>query len=77
MKKTISYTNRRTHCLVEAGRAEEILSQLQDDIRNAKTPLDYDDLIDKFPRGGIFSLLNAHPEHLPRGIVLFTYCYYF
>uniref|UniRef100_T1HC17 PPR_long domain-containing protein n=1 Tax=Rhodnius prolixus TaxID=13249 RepID=T1HC17_RHOPR len=66
MKKTISYTNRRTHCLVEAGRAEEILSQLQDDIRNAKTPLDYDDLIDKFPRGGIFSLLNAHPEHLPR-----------
>ncbi|KAK9507866.1 hypothetical protein O3M35_007637 [Rhynocoris fuscipes] len=66
MRKLVSFVNRRAHCMVEAGRSEEVLDKLVEDVKNAKTPEQFNALAELFPRGGLFPILNAHPEYLPR-----------
>ena len=62
-----SYNNRKVHCMVEAGRSEEVLYSLESQIKAATTPEEIQLVKEEFPRGGIFSVLEYSSEHLSRG----------
>ncbi|XP_014249256.1 leucine-rich PPR motif-containing protein, mitochondrial [Cimex lectularius] len=66
VKKRISFVNRQTHCMVEAGRGEEMLNQLLNAISSANTAEELENCANNFPRGGIHSVLQVMPELLPK-----------
>lgn len=68
--------------MVEAGKADELLSELENRIKSANTEEEIQAARDEFPRGGIFSLLNNSCDYFDRGMFLLFPCtfsnsYYF
>ncbi|KAL7740091.1 hypothetical protein ACLKA6_000881 [Drosophila palustris] len=61
-KRLVSFDNRYCHAYIVAGKAEQYLKQLSNDIEAAKTPEDAAKLSEKFPRGGAVGILEKHPE---------------
>lgn len=61
-KRLVSFDNRYCHAYIVAGKAEQFLKQLTNDIEAAKTPEDAAKLSEKFPRGGAVGILDKHPE---------------
>lgn len=62
MKKIISFDNRICHANIVAGKSEEYLKQLEENLVNAKTDEDLKMVQEKFPRGGAIGILELHPE---------------
>lgn len=61
-KKLISFDNRLCHAFVTAGKSEQYLDKLEQDIDNAKTDEDRAILAEKFPRGGAVGILEHQPH---------------
>ncbi|KAH8419302.1 hypothetical protein KR222_004215, partial [Zaprionus bogoriensis] len=61
-KRVVSFDNRYCHAYIVAGKVEQFLKQLDDEISAAKTPEDATKLAEKFPRGGAVGILSKHPE---------------
>jgi hypothetical protein len=64
LKKMTSFGNRHAHCMVVAGRAKELLKSWRSQIEAANTPEEINELSQRFPRGGAFSLFSEAPELL-------------
>lgn len=63
----VSYSNRYTHCMVEAGRAADAIEELKNAAEKANTPEEISAALELFPRGGIFSVFSTAPELIPQG----------
>lgn len=61
-KRLVSFDNRLCHAYVEAGKTEEYLRGLNDQMNAAKTDDERQAVADKFPRGGAIGILEKHPE---------------
>ncbi|CAH1403829.1 unnamed protein product [Nezara viridula] len=59
VKKMTSFSNRIAHCMTEAGRAEELLADLESKLKAATSEDELKTLQKEFPRGGIFSILDT------------------
>lgn len=62
MKKIVSFDNRICHANIVAGKSEQYLKQLEDNLVNAKTDEELKIVQEKFPRGGAVGILELHPE---------------
>lgn len=62
VKKVVSYDNRLCHANIIAGKTEDYLQNLENDIDNAKTEKDLEEIAGKFPRGGAVGILEGSPE---------------
>lgn len=62
MKKIVSFDNRICHANIVAGKAEQYLKQLEDNLTNAKNDEELKIVQEKFPRGGAIGILELHPE---------------
>ncbi|KAK9870349.1 hypothetical protein WA026_006434 [Henosepilachna vigintioctopunctata] len=65
-KKIISYDNRLCHATIIAGKAEEYLNNLENEITVANSKEELKNADDKFPRGGAYGILDLHPELLEK-----------
>uniref|UniRef100_A0A1B0ABF4 PROP1-like PPR domain-containing protein n=1 Tax=Glossina pallidipes TaxID=7398 RepID=A0A1B0ABF4_GLOPL len=65
-KRKISFDNRYCNAITAAGKTEEYLKILSDQLANAKTPEEIAKFAAKFPRGGALGMLEKHPEVLPQ-----------
>lgn len=63
VKKMISFDNKLCHTYLMSGQIEQYLQNQELAIDNAKES-EVSMLADKFPRGGAFGILEAHPEHV-------------
>lgn len=63
-KRLVSFDNRYCHAYIVAGKVEEFLRQLSQEIEEAKTPEEAAVLAAKFPRGGAVGILDKHPEQV-------------
>lgn len=61
-KKLVSFDNRLCHAYVAAGRTEEYLRGLSEQLDAAETPEQRQSVHDRFPRGGAVGILEKHPE---------------
>lgn len=66
LRRLTSFSNRLTHCMVQAGRVNDVLEKLESEITSAKTAEELNMVQEEFPRGGIYSVLESSPESLPR-----------
>uniref|UniRef100_A0A0K8SN95 Leucine-rich PPR motif-containing protein, mitochondrial n=1 Tax=Lygus hesperus TaxID=30085 RepID=A0A0K8SN95_LYGHE len=66
LKRMVSYSNRYTHCMVEAGMAAKVISEYKEAMEKASTPEEIERVGESFPRGGIFSVFSTNPELLPQ-----------
>lgn len=66
LKRMVSYNNRYAHCMVEAGRGDELVEGLRQSVLAAKTPEEIEALSEDFPRGGIYSVFEDNPELIPK-----------
>lgn len=62
MKKMVSFDNRICHANIVAGKCEQYLKQLEDNLTNAKNDEELKIVQEKFPRGGAIGILELHPE---------------
>lgn len=62
IKKLISFDNRYCHANIVAGKVEDYLKQLENNIVNAKTEEEIKEAGEKFPRGGAVGILETFPE---------------
>lgn len=60
-KKVLSFDNRICHANLVAGKAEDYLTLLENEITNAK-PNEVAALAEKFPRGGVLGIMEKHPD---------------
>lgn len=65
-KRKISFDNRYCNANITAGKSEQYLKELIEELANAKTPDEVAKLAAKFPRGGSLGILEKHPELLPQ-----------
>lgn len=63
VKKMISFDNKLCHAYLVSGQIEQYLQNQEQAIDNASES-EASVLGDKFPRGGAFGILEAHPEHV-------------
>lgn len=63
-KRLVSFDNRYCHAYIVAGKVEQFLKRLSQEIEAAKTPEEAAVLAAKFPRGGAVGILDKHPEHV-------------
>lgn len=63
-KRLVSFDNRYCHAYIVAGKVEQFLKQLSQEIEAAKTPEEAAVLAAKFPRGGAVGILDKHPEYV-------------
>lgn len=61
-KKLISFDNRLCHAFVTAGKSEQYLDKLEQEIDNAKTDEERAIVAEKFPRGGAIGILEQQPH---------------
>ncbi|KAF6210429.1 hypothetical protein GE061_013535 [Apolygus lucorum] len=66
LKKMVSYSNRYTHCMVEAGLGAKVINEFKEAMEKASTPEEIVRVGESFPRGGIFSVFGTNPELLPQ-----------
>lgn len=64
-KKLLSFDNRVCNANMIAGRTEEYLNKLEEDIINASDD-EVDAVYQRFPRGGAFGILDKYPEFLQK-----------
>lgn len=60
-KKMLSFDNRICHANLIAGKAEDYLKTLENEVDNAQEG-ELAALAEKFPRGGVLGILEKHPE---------------
>ena len=60
----ISFSNRHAHCMVVAGRTNELLKSWRTSIESVNTDEEIENLMKVFPRGGAFSVFSAAPEKI-------------
>lgn len=65
LKKLVSFDNKMCHANLVAGKSEEYLQKLEEDIDKAQEA-DLTILSEKFPRGGAVGILEKHPELLDK-----------
>ncbi|CAD6999056.1 leucine-rich PPR motif-containing protein, mitochondrial [Ceratitis capitata] len=63
-KKIVSFDNRFCHSNIVAGKTDQYLQSLYDQISAVKTPEEAAKLADKFPRGGALGILQQNPQSL-------------
>lgn len=61
-KKLVSFDNRMCHAYEAAGKSEEYLRILSEQMDAAQTPEQRQEVQEKFPRGGAVGILEKHPE---------------
>ncbi|KAF5285354.1 hypothetical protein FQA39_LY04453 [Lamprigera yunnana] len=61
-KKLLSFDNRICHANLVAGKAEEYLNRLDEEVSNARSSDEVAVLAEKFPRGGVLGIMEKHPE---------------
>lgn len=71
-KKLISFDNKLCHAYLVSGQIETYLKIVENDIDKANDS-NIQILGERFPRGGAFGILEAHPEHIDK-CKYFTYC---
>ncbi|XP_054742086.1 leucine-rich PPR motif-containing protein, mitochondrial [Anastrepha obliqua] len=64
-KKIVSFDNRFCHANIIAGKTDQYLQSIYEQIAAAKTPEEAAKLADHFPRGGALGILQQNPETLP------------
>lgn len=69
-KKLLSFDNRLCNANVIAGKAEEYLNRLEEEITNAKDD-EVEALYQQFPRGGAYGILDKCPELLEKCKLVF------
>lgn len=62
LKKQLSFDNRLCHAYIAAGKVEQYLSGLEQELAQAKTDEEVQRVGEKFPRGGAVGILESHPE---------------
>lgn len=64
LRRIVSYDNKLTTCMNFAGEGKKVLDELEKNIDEAKTPEEVDAAAERFPRGGIYGILETSPDLL-------------
>ncbi|XP_066146551.1 leucine-rich PPR motif-containing protein, mitochondrial [Euwallacea fornicatus] len=62
VKRMVSFDNRLCHANIVAGKVEDYLEKLEQDIDNASSD-NLENISSQFPRGGAYGILEKYPEY--------------